>query len=155
MQTVRDLVESSRVFEGLSESMLEQIAGCGTLGGVEEGEHVLRAGEEATIFHVIRSGRVAMEIAVPGRGPVMVGTRGPGDAIGWSWLFPPFRTHFDAVAMTPLRTINLDGACLRGKCEQDPALGYQLMRRFAQLAITDLEGTQMQMLDVYGNVATR
>lgn len=157
MQTtsIRDLLALSPVFRGLPAAMLDDIAGCGSLGGVAQGAAVCRAGERADTFNVIRSGRVAIEIAVPGRGPVVVATRGPGDAVGWSWLFPPFRLHFDAVAVEPTRLINLDGACLRGKCELQAALGYQLMRRFARIAIEDLEGTRLQLLDVYGDVTAR
>lgn len=59
------------------------------------------------------------------------------------------------MATAPIRLIRLDGACLRAKCDGDPALGYQLMRRFAQLAVDDLQGTRMQVMDVYGNVAAR
>lgn len=155
IQSVRELLASSAVFSGLPEAMLTEIAGCGTLGGVPQGTAIFRAGEQADTFYVIRRGQVAIEIAVPGRGAIVIATRGPGDAVGWSWLFPPFRWHFDAMATAPIRLIRLDGACLRAKCDGDPALGYQLMRRFAQLAVDDLQGTRMQVMDVYGNVAAR
>lgn len=155
VHSVRELLAASRVFAGLPEAMLAEVAACGSLGGVPEGTALFRAGEQADTFHVIRRGRVAIEIAVPGRGAIVIATRGPGDAVGWSWLFPPFRWHFDAVATVGTRLVTLDGACLRGKCEGDPALGYQLMRRFAQLAVDDLQGTRLQVLDVYGSVAAR
>lgn len=155
MQSVRGLLASSRVFGGLPEAMLAEVAACGSLGGVPEGTAIFRAGGQADTFHVIRRGRVAIEIPVPGRGAIVIGTRGPGEAVGWSWLFPPFRWHFDAVATVATRLVTLDGACLRGKCEDDPAFGYQLMRRFAQLAVDDLQGTRLQVLDVYGSVAAR
>ena len=40
--------------------------------------------------------------------------------IGWSWLFPPYVWHFDAQAITDVRATVFDGACLRGKCDDDP-----------------------------------
>ena len=43
-----------------------------------------------------------------------------GDLLGWSWLFPPYRTVFDARALGDVRTVAFDGACLRGKCEAGP-----------------------------------
>jgi len=45
--------------------------------------------------------------------------------------------------------VALDGACLRKKCDQDARLGYDLMSRFAQLAVRRLEATQLQLLDLY------
>ena len=42
--------------------------------------------------------------------------------LGWSWLFPPYRWHFDARALSAVRATAFDGACLREKCDADPAL---------------------------------
>ena len=48
---------------------------------------------------------------------------------------------------------HLDGACLRGKCEEDHDLGYELLMRFAQVIVERLQATRLQLLDVYGHVA--
>jgi hypothetical protein len=81
---------------------------------------------------------------------MMITTLGAGELVGWSWLFPPYRWHFDARATELTRTIAFDGACLRDKCEQDHDLGYELMRRFASLMLDRLQATRLQLLDVYG-----
>jgi hypothetical protein len=47
--------------------------------------------------------------------------------------------------------VAFDGACLRGKCEQDHDLGYELMKRFAANMVDRLQATRLQLLDVYGN----
>ena len=57
----------------------------------------------------------------------------------------PYATH-------ETHTIGLDGACLRQKCEADSALGYALMKRFAQILVQRLEATRLQLVDVYGEV---
>jgi len=54
-----------------------------------------------------------------------------------------------------VRAVELDGAYLRNKCEEDPRLGYELMRGFAALAATRLQATRLQLLDVYGHTHTR
>ena len=46
--------------------------------------------------------------------------------------------------------IAFDGACLRGKCEADHDLGYELMQRIAQVIIERLQATRLRLLDVYG-----
>ena len=43
----------------------------------------------------------------------------------------------------------LDGVCLRGKCEEDCRLGYELLKRFAHIMEERLKATQLQLLDVY------
>jgi CRP/FNR family transcriptional regulator, cyclic AMP receptor protein len=102
---------------------------------------------------VIRHGSVAIETFVPARGAVTIETVGAGEVLGWSWLFAPYRWHFDARALSPVRATGFDGACLRGKCEADPALGYELMGRFAQVLIERLQWTRLRLLDVYGDGA--
>ncbi|HVR13489.1 MAG TPA: hypothetical protein VMS41_06900, partial [Gaiellaceae bacterium] len=72
------------------------------------------------------------------------------EVLGWSWLFPPHRWHFDARALTAMRATAFDAACLRGKCDQDPKLGYDLMSRFAQVLIERLQWTRLRLLDIYG-----
>ena len=51
---------------------------------------------------------------------------------------------------TGTSAVALDGACLRGKCEADTALGYRLMARFARLTQQRLQETRLQLLDLYG-----
>ena len=89
---------------------------------------------------------------MPGRGAVIVETLARrATLLGWSWLLPPYRWHFDARALDPVRAIAFDGACLRGKCDADPALGYELMQRFAQVMVERLQATRLRLLDVYGH----
>jgi CRP-like cAMP-binding protein len=94
---------------------------------------------------------VALETFVPTRGAVTIETLDPGEVVGWSWLFPPHRWHFDARALSLVRATIFDGACLRGKCEADPQLGYDLMSRFAQVVVERLQQTRQRLLDVYGH----
>lgn len=155
MNTVRDFLAQSHVFVGLPDTVLDSVAGCGRLDHFDAGTAIIHVGEPAGTFHVIRHGRVSIQIAAPGREPLVVASREEGDAIGWSWLFKPYRWHFDAIALEPTRVISLDGECLRGKADGDHELGYHLMSRFAAVAIRDLELTQLQLLDVYGHVGAR
>lgn len=151
VRSVQELLTGSTFFAGLPERMLAELGSCGRLGHLDAGTTLFRAGEPATTFWILREGRVAVEIESPGRGALVISTRRSGDAVGWSWLFPPYRWHFDAVATEPTRVIELDGACLRTKCEADHELGFHLMRRFAQIAVEDLQATRLQLLDVYGH----
>jgi hypothetical protein len=41
---------------------------------------------------------------------------------------------------------------MRGKCDEDSRLGYALMQRFARVAVARLQATQLQMLDMYGQI---
>jgi CRP/FNR family transcriptional regulator, cyclic AMP receptor protein len=99
---------------------------------------------------VIRHGAVGLDIHVPAREPVTIETLHGGDLLGWSWLFPPYKWSFDGRAVEDTSAISLDGACLRGKCDDDHELGYELMKRFAQVIVERLQATRLRLLDVYG-----
>ena len=153
METLAELIASSPVFAGLSEDDLALIAGCAQNAGFADDALLFREGDDADVFYVVRRGRVAFELHTPDRGGLVIDTADPGDVVGWSWLFPPYRWHFDARASGDVRAIAFDGACLRGKCADDTRLGYELMQRFAAVMIDRLQHTRFRLLDVYGGVA--
>ena len=138
-------------FRDLPGPHLDTVTGCVSNVVFQAGEFVFREGQAADRFYVVREGRVAVEVFVPNKGPVTIETIEGGEVLGWSWLFPPYRAHFDARALNAVRALALDGTCLRAKCEKDPALGYELTTRFTKVVVARLEATRMQLLDLYGS----
>ncbi|MFI4984586.1 MAG: cyclic nucleotide-binding domain-containing protein [Solirubrobacterales bacterium] len=151
MQTLEELIAAAPVFAGLPPAHLSLIAGCAVNERFAAGAYLFRDGAPADRFFLIRKGAVALEIDAPGRGTLIIETLHSSDVVGWSWLFEPYRWQFDARAQESTRVVAFDGACLRGKCELDHELGYQLMRRFAASLTERLQATRLQLLDVYGH----
>jgi len=139
------------LLSGLADEELALLAGCARNVRFDTGDFLFREEGAADVFYVIRHGIVALEIYAPGRGPVRIETIEDGEVLGWSWLFPPYRWHFDARALSVVRATAFDASCLREKCDRDPALGYRLMGRFAQVVIERLQATRLRLLDLYGN----
>ncbi len=154
MRTLDELIAASPVFAGLDPEDLALIAGCGSNVGFEEGELIARDGDPADSFYLIRVGRVALEMHTPTQGGLVIETLDPGDIVGWAWLFPPYRWHYDVRAIEPVRAIAFDGACLRGKCDDRRDLGYELMLRFAQVMNDRLQHTRFRLLDIYGTAVS-
>jgi CRP/FNR family transcriptional regulator, cyclic AMP receptor protein len=148
---VAELVAEHPLLAGLPGSAVAQVAGCAKNVAYGTGELLLVEGEEADTLYLVRRGLVAIEVHAPGRGPIVVETVGPGAVVGWSWLIPPYRWHFDARAVEPVGAIAVDGACLRSKSEADPALGYALLTRLSAILLERLQATRMRLLDLYGN----
>ncbi len=149
IKSIHNLIAENAFFKEMCSTHLETLAGCGKLAHFKEGEFLVREGDCANAFYLIRSGKVAIECHVPASGEVSIARIGAGDITGYSWLFPPYRNNFDSRALTDVSVVVLDGRCLRGKTEQDHELGYQLMKRFAQVMLDRLQATRRQMLDVY------
>ena len=126
------------------------VSGCARNALFEPGEHIFREGGEAAHFYLLREGQVALELA-SGEGAVITfQTIGAGEILGASWLVPPFRWTFDARALERTRAIALDAVCMRAKCEENPELGWDLMKRFVPVLVERMQAARLQMLDVYG-----
>lgn len=153
MQTIAEIAAASPAFAGLDARHVELIGGCGSTAHFAPGEYLFRSGEPAERFHLVRHGTVALELVAAEHQPLTIETLHDGEIAGFSWLFEPYQWLFDARAVQDTSTLAFDAACLRGKCEGDHELGYQLMRRMAALAVSRLQATRLQLLDVYGRAA--
>ena len=151
LQTLEPLLRDHKFFAGLRPEHLSLLVGCASTAVFPVDSYLFREGEPAETFYLIRDGRVALELAAPGHGTLTMQTLGAGEVVGFSWLIEPHRWEFDGRAVERVLAVRMDGACLRGKCEQDPRLGYELMRRFAHLTVKRLQATRLQLLDVYGH----
>jgi CRP/FNR family cyclic AMP-dependent transcriptional regulator len=150
MKTLDKVVLEAPIFAGIDPAFADLLAGCSTTAGAGRGEMIVRQGDRADTFWIIRHGRIGLELHSPNRGGLAIETLEPGDVLGWSWLFPPYEWHYDARALEDVRAVEVDGACLRGKCDADPVFGYEMMRRFSAVMLDRLEATRLRLLDVYG-----
>ena len=151
MENLERILKEHPFLEGLDDRHIKLLVGCASNVAFKAGEYIFREGDSADKFYIIRHGKTQIETFIPQKGPLAIQTREAGEIMGWSWLVPPYRWHFDARAYELTRAIALDGKCLREKCEQDHDLGYEIMKRFALLIAQRLEATRLQLMDVYGS----
>jgi CRP-like cAMP-binding protein len=103
-------------------------------------------GGSATRFWLLRSGYVALDLDVPGEGRVRIDTIGMGELLGWSWLFPPYRWAFGAAAASRMEAFEFDARAVRACCAADPALGYEVIRRLAEVVAKRLQSTRIRLI---------
>jgi CRP/FNR family cyclic AMP-dependent transcriptional regulator len=151
IEGMEKFVSEHKFFTGLDDETTKFIAGCARNVRFEAGEHLFRTGEPANEFYLIRHGRVALDMVVPGRDALTFQTAEPGEVVGVSWLVPPYKWIHDARAVDLVRAIGMDATCLRQKCDADHSVGYAMMLRFVPVLVERLESTRLQILDVYGS----
>ena len=125
---------------------LELLGGCASTMSFAAGEYIFREGQDADRVYLICEGMVCVELPRSPGELLSIQTIDAGGVVGWSWLFPPYRWHFQARAVRPCRTISLDGKRLHELCEQDNELGYQLVKRFAHVLFHRLQAARLQFL---------
>lgn len=128
--------------DGLSPEHLEAIAPYAMPVHFQPGVAIFEEGDLADRFYLIKSGAVSIRSAEPGGGWTEIQCLHGGEVLGWSWLFEPRLWQFDAVATEPTEAIFFYGTWLQDECEKNPALGYAIMSRVAQVVIERLQASR-------------
>jgi CRP/FNR family transcriptional regulator, cyclic AMP receptor protein len=134
---------------GLTAGQLGRLAALADSIEVPAGQRLFEEGGQAATLWLIRSGRIALDLRVPGRDRLIVETLGPGDELGLSWLMPAARWQFGAVAQLPVSAFELSSAGLTSLCDADHELGYLLTGRLLRTAISRLQAARIRILDLY------
>jgi CRP-like cAMP-binding protein len=149
MVPLSQVISEHPFFANLEPRFVQTITDCASNVEYKAGHVLFREGDAADRFFLIRHGLVAVESFHLERGPIVIDKIGPGDAIGYSWLVPPFKWHYDGRTLAPTHALVIHADCLREKIEETPELGYELLKRFAEVLLRRLEATRQQMLDAY------
>ena len=112
----------------------------------EAGQIIFREGDPANRFYLVLDGAVALHTRGLEETDTLIALLGGGDVLGWSWLFPPYQWHFDATAQETTQAVFFYGTWLRQLAEEQHELGYELMRRMAEVLMRRLQATRRQIL---------
>ena len=142
-----ELIESQPFFKGLNEQQLRSLSTLATEMHFEPGRYIFREGEPANRFYLIVKGKATLETEAAELGVIPIRTLGPGNDLGWDWLFAPFSFHASARAIEPTRTIYFYGTGLRQQCEDDPYLGYEIMKRIAAVTVQSFIAIEKRLVE--------
>jgi AraC-like DNA-binding protein len=86
---------------GMNATHLALLSDCAIAVHFKKGQTILREGELANRFYLIESGKVVLESGEKSGDSLIIETIGPGNLLGWSWMFPPYVWNFTARAAEP------------------------------------------------------
>ncbi len=134
---------------GFSPDQVEQLIRCAKLRDLEAGDLIFKQGDPAHSFYLIVWGAVSLTHAGL-KGNTAIQTLTAGDAVGWSWLFPPYAWHFNAMATEGSRVIEFDGERIQELCHAEPQFGFEFMNRIAQVVIERLQHARRKLFKITG-----
>ncbi len=141
-------IAAAPFLQGMSPRHVEILASCACRTHFNEGQVIFHQGETANRFYLIEEGAVQLEAATKsGERRIVAGSIGPGEVLGWSWLFPPFEWQFTARALSKTSAIFFYGTVLREHCEADPSLGFELFKRMAAEMVKRLQSARRRLLE--------
>ncbi|HUB33789.1 MAG TPA: cyclic nucleotide-binding domain-containing protein [Bryobacteraceae bacterium] len=118
----------------------------------EPGELIFHEGDHSSLFYLLVSGNVALEVAAPGRA-VRVTTLYAGEVLGWSSVTDETSKQFQARALEPVQALAFDGARLRHACQENFGFGFAFMRAIAAVLSGRLHAVREQLVETYTPVA--
>ena len=130
---------------------VQKLAAAAVLQNVAAGHYLFREGADNRRLYLVRSGRLALEMSVPGRGAVRILTVGPGEMAGWSSLLDRGKMTASAVAVEPTEVIAAEADTLQALCEANHEFGFHLMRQMAAALSKRLVATRLQLLDLFAD----
>lgn len=129
------LIAQQPFFEGLNPPHLQLLTESAMEMQFAAGQFLLQEGSPANRFYLILEGKVVLEAESPEHELIPLETLGPGDELGWSWLFPAHYLQTNARALVPTRALFFYGTRLAEHCEQDHGFGYQVLKRVAKILL--------------------
>jgi CRP/FNR family cyclic AMP-dependent transcriptional regulator len=121
---------------------------CSSIRRFASRQAIFFEGGKADHFYLIVTGRVVLQTFVSDEGMVTIQSIGPGEALGWSWLFEPYKWHFTARTEEPTEVISLDAAALREKAAGDPEFRSDLLMRISKTLAQRLHATRQQLMEL-------
>lgn len=118
------------LFRGLDDSELSRLALLCRERTLNEGDRSFREGMRATEVHLCRSGKINIAVWVrePWNMTVTVHAVEAGEVFGWSGLVAPYTYTASAECVERAQEICIKGADLLDFFEQNPRIGYVVMR---------------------------
>ena len=139
-------------FQELRPQHVRRIASITTLERTKAGEVLFREGDTEDYFYIVIDGRVALDMFVPHRGKARFYTAERWEIFGWSSVTPTVRQRTaGATAVMDSRVARIKADELRRACDEDHDLGYEVMRRLANVVAARLLVTRLQMLDMFAH----
>jgi CRP-like cAMP-binding protein len=143
------LVAAHPFLTGLKPQACEFFCGCASLRRFDKGQKIFQEGGKADHFYLIESGQVVLEVFAPGRGMLTIQAIGPGEALGWSWLFPLYQWHLSATAIKPTKAIAFAAERLRENARQNQEFCYELVVRLARVLAGRLDDVRTRLIYSY------
>lgn len=145
---IADLLREHPFTKGFWPDHIARLAGMAGEVHFPSGEIIFHEGDHSSLFYLLVTGNVALEVRSPGR-PVRVATLFAGEVLGWSSVTGDPGKQFQARALEDVHALAFDGARLQHACEADYAFGFWFMRAILSVMTERLHSIRAQLLDIY------
>ncbi len=131
--------------KGLGEEEKEKLASFASLLEVPRGFHLASENQSADAFYIVSRGMLAISMRLDNGTEVVSQRVGPQGICGWSWIVPPHTWSFNVTALENSVVLAFAAADLRRLFDENPRMGYEIMRKMTTEFATRLQDTRRQL----------
>ena len=142
------LLRAQPVLAGLNLRQLEFLASVCREVSFSAGQVIFNEDDDADVFYILVEGEVTVELRKRRTVPFTIQTFREGDVVGLSWVYPPHRWVFTAVAERGCIAFEFDAEAVRKECEVNHELGYRLYGRLLEVAGKRLQATRLALMEL-------
>jgi CRP/FNR family cyclic AMP-dependent transcriptional regulator len=146
--TTAQKLSQTPLFADLTEEQLTPLAGLAREVHCAQGEYLFRQGSAATSLYLLMDGKVSIQVGLTSHPQVITVTTlsQPGQLVGWSGVVQPKDYTASAICQANSHLLTFDGQAFMHALEQDPAMGFIIMRRVANVISGRLRNIQQIVL---------
>lgn len=142
-----DILKRCEVFLGLTDGDLGKISDLTSckVRTYKAGATISKEGEEASTLYVLDEGRVMLTMKLSdghGSREELVDVVTKGGILGWSVLVAPYILTRTAKCIVPCKMLSINGKELRLFLDEEPYIGYEIMKGMVRVVASRLRDTQ-------------
>jgi CRP/FNR family cyclic AMP-dependent transcriptional regulator len=139
-------------FNELTPIQIDRLVKISRIQQFQPEEELFHEGDRVENLYIILAGEVILENYIPTIGNQIVAHAESLDVIGWSCLTPVVRQRTATVkVLKPARMISIKGEDLIKLCDEDPDLGFIIMRRVANIVASQFLSTRLHLYEIIRN----
>jgi CRP-like cAMP-binding protein len=143
------ILQSLPWFLELKSNQCDQLARISSFLFVDNNTILFSEGDQEDLLYILLEGRVSIEIDIPTIGTKQICIAEPLDIIGWSSMTPVVRQRTArARAIEACQLVTFRAKSLQRICEEDPQIGYTVMKRLSNVIASRLLTTRIQLIDL-------
>ena len=143
-----DVLSQFGMFQGLPESLLQEIADISTEVSAAKGDFVFREGEKADKLHFLLSSSIALRVKLTSR-PESVTVSfvsSPFQSFGWSGVVPPYHYTSSAECDEDSQLLIIPSAPFMKLLENHPESGFKIMQQITVIIADRLRNSRQALL---------
>ncbi len=149
--TAQQLLRECKVFSALTNAEMENIANLVLEKEYEPGAIIFREGGSAEELLVIQEGKVAVQMTLP-KTQIQMSRRitvdivTQNELVGWSAIVEPYTYTLTVVCLQKVKALSLSGNKLRWLLQDNPKIGYEVMRGLIKVVASRLNDTRQVLV---------